>query len=78
MWPEAALILGAYLFGALPVLFLMGKLKGVYLIGVIDSVAFRKDEQAVEALQTIICEGNQSVAAAAIAALGRMGGTVSD
>lgn len=31
MWPEVALILGAYLFGALPVLFLMGKLKGVDL-----------------------------------------------
>ena len=55
----------------------LGKLKGTYLIGVIDSVARRGDEQAVEALYAIICRGNQSVAAAAIAALGRIGGAAS-
>lgn len=56
----------------------LGKLKGAYLIGVIDSVASRRDEQAAEALQAIICRGNQSAAAAAIAALGTIGGTAGD
>jgi len=55
----------------------MGKLKGAYLIGVIDSVAHRGDEQAVEALYRIICRGKQSSTAAAIAALGKIGGAAS-
>ncbi len=55
----------------------LGKLKGIYLVGVIDSVARRGDQQASEALYTIICHSKQSTAAAAIAALGKIGGVTS-
>jgi HEAT repeat protein len=49
-------------------------LKGKWLLGVIDSLAVRKDMTAVPALERLADDQDQEVAAAALVALGRIGG----
>ena len=51
----------------------MGKVEGRTLIGVINSIAVRRDEKAVEALIERMKAGEPDVASAAAAALGRIG-----
>ncbi|MFP6702456.1 MAG: HEAT repeat domain-containing protein, partial [Planctomycetaceae bacterium] len=50
----------------------LGKLKGRQLVGVINSVATRKDTQAVDALVSLAAGGENEVAAAAVSALGAL------
>ena len=49
-------------------------LKGRLLIGVINSIGVRRDAKAVDALVTRLGDADADVAAAAAAALGRIGG----
>ncbi len=51
----------------------LGQLKGRLLVGVINSIAQRRDPNAVEALAKLIDDSDAEVAAAAAAALGRIG-----
>lgn len=51
----------------------MGKLKGRMLIGVINSIAVRRDAQAVEPLIARLKDADAGVAASAAAALGKIG-----
>ncbi len=48
----------------------LGELNGRQLVGVINSVAVRKDTQAVDALVRVVGDDDDEVAAAAISALG--------
>ncbi len=50
----------------------MPKLQGKLLVGVIDSIGFRRDSQATEALVKLATGSDAEVAAAALAALGRI------
>ncbi len=50
----------------------MGRLSGAHLVGVINSIGFRRDAQAVPALIQKLGESDPQVAAAAAAALGRI------
>jgi len=50
----------------------MGKVKGRPLIGVINSIGMRRDEKAVPALMKLLKDADKGVAAAAIAAMGRI------
>jgi len=52
----------------------MGKLKGRQLVGVINSIGFRRDPQAVPGLSAKLKGSDAQVIAAAAAALGRIGG----
>lgn len=52
----------------------MGKLQGRLLIGVINSIGFRRDAKAVEGLVQKLKDADVDVASAAAAALGRIGG----
>lgn len=52
----------------------LGRTKGQVLVGVINSLGARKDEQAVEALARLLADKDASVAAASAAALGKIGG----
>ena len=52
----------------------LGKLKGLPLAGVIDSLGVRKDAQAIEPLAKLLTEGDPAVAQAAARALGSIGG----
>jgi HEAT repeat protein len=52
----------------------MGKVQGRLLIGVINSIAVRRDAKAVDGLVTKLKDGDADVASAAAAALGRIGG----
>ncbi len=52
----------------------LGKLEGQLLVGVIDSLGFRKDEQAVEPLAKLLTDADPLVAGAAARALGSIGG----
>jgi len=52
----------------------MGKLEGRLLIGVINSIGVRRDSEAVAALAEKLKDGDADVAAAAAAALGKIGG----
>ena len=49
-------------------------LKGNLLLGAIDSLAVRRDEAAVPALERLADDQDQEVASAAVGALGRIGG----
>ncbi len=51
----------------------MGKLKGKLLIGVINSIGNRRDAGATEGLRRLLADPDPDVAAAAAAALGRVG-----
>lgn len=51
----------------------MGKVKGRMLIGVINSIAYRRDAQAVDALVARLADADAGVAASAAAALGKIG-----
>ena len=53
----------------------MGKLKGELLVGVIDSIGWRRDANAAVELTRLIGAEDPAVAAAAAAALGRIGGS---
>jgi len=53
----------------------LGRTKGRVLIGVINSLGARKDEQAVAALIRLLADNDAAVAAAAAAALGKIGGS---
>ncbi len=50
----------------------LGKLKGPQLVGVINSVATRKDIQSVDALTRLAASDDNQVAAAAVSALGAL------
>jgi len=50
----------------------LGKLKGRQLVGVINSIATRKDRQSVNALVNLVSRDNNEVAAAAVSALGAL------
>ena len=50
----------------------MGRLSGLHLVGVINSIGFRRDAQAVPALVRRLGDSDPQVAAAAAAALGRI------
>ncbi len=50
------------------------KLKGTLLVGVINSVGYRRDAKAVGALAKLLYDGDSEIAQAAAAALGRIGG----
>ena len=52
----------------------MGKLQGRLLVGVINSIAVRRDAKAVEPLTAKLKDADADVASAAAAALGRIGG----
>jgi len=52
----------------------LSKLKGVQLIGVVNSIAKRRDAKAGPALARMMSDPNADVAQAAAAALGRIGG----
>ena len=52
----------------------MGKLEGRLLVGVINSIAVRRDAKAVDALAGKLKDADTSVASAAAEALGRIGG----
>jgi HEAT repeat protein len=52
----------------------MGKVQGRLLIGVINSIAVRRDAKAVDSLVAKLKDGDADVASAAAAALGRIGG----
>ncbi len=52
----------------------LGKLEGPLLVGVIDSLGFRKDAQAVEPLAKFLTDADPAVAQAAARALGSIGG----
>lgn len=52
----------------------MGKLQGRLLIGTINSIGYRRDSKAVEGLTQKLQDSDADVAAAAAAALGRIGG----
>jgi len=52
----------------------MGKLQGRLLVGVINSIARRRDAKAVEALAAKLKDADAEVASAAAAALGHIGG----
>jgi HEAT repeat protein len=62
--PEAAAVLREAL----------GRAQGRVLIGAINSLGVRKDEQAVEALVRLLAEKDPAVAGAAAAVLGKIGG----
>jgi HEAT repeat protein len=64
--PDAAA--AAALRDALP------RAKGRVLIGIINSLGVRRDDQAVEHLTPLLADPDQSLAAAAAAALGKIGG----
>ena len=53
----------------------LGQLRGRLLVGVINSIGFRRDPKAVGALAGKIKDSDFDTAAAAAAALGRIGGT---
>ncbi|MCX5683595.1 MAG: HEAT repeat domain-containing protein [Planctomycetota bacterium] len=55
----------------------MGKVQGRLLIGVINSLAVRRDAKAVDALIARLKDADADVASAAAAALGRIGGAAS-
>ncbi|MDO8540297.1 MAG: hypothetical protein Q7S40_07625 [Opitutaceae bacterium] len=61
--PEA----GAALRGAL------GQLQGSLLIGVVNTIGFRRDAQATAALVRLLDHGDEGISTAAAAALGRIG-----
>lgn len=65
--PIADASAGEALRAALP------KLKGIELAGVINSLAKRRDEKAVPALNKLVNDGDVNVSRAAIAALGSIG-----
>ena len=50
----------------------LGKLKGRLLAGVVTSIGARRDTKAVAALQKLVSDNDKDVAAAALAALGRI------
>jgi len=52
----------------------LGKLKGRLLVGVIDSLGFRKDTEAIEPLAKLLTDADPVVARAAARALGSIGG----
>ena len=52
----------------------LGKLQGRLLVGVINSIAVRRDTQAVDALVEKLDDSNASVASASAVALGHIGG----
>jgi HEAT repeat protein len=52
----------------------MGKVQGMLLVGVINSIGVRRDAKAVDALVGRLKDGDAEVATAAAAALGRIGG----
>jgi len=52
----------------------MGKVEGRLLIGVINSIGYRRDGKAVAGLVVRLRDGDAEVASAAAAALGRVGG----
>ncbi len=51
----------------------LGKVQGKLLVGVINSIGFRRDASATAALAGLLAGPDESVTAAAAAALGRMG-----
>ena len=51
----------------------LGKLKGKLLVGVINSIAVRRDAKAAETLSRLLQDGDPQVASAAAVALGRIG-----
>lgn len=51
----------------------LGKLQGMLLVGVIDSIGNRRDAAAVDALTKLLGSADKQVAAAAASALGRIG-----
>jgi len=51
----------------------MGKLKGKLLVGVLNSIGQRRDVKAVTGLKKLLSDADAEVAAAAAAALGRIG-----
>ena len=51
----------------------LGKVQGKLLVGVINSIGFRRDAKATAALAGLLSNSNVEVAAAAAAALGRIG-----
>jgi HEAT repeat protein len=53
----------------------LGRTKGRVLIGVINSLGVRRDEQAVRALARLVADKDEAVAGAAAAALGKIGGS---
>jgi len=53
----------------------LGRAKDRVLIGVVNSVGVRKDEQAVAALVRLLADEDTAVAVAAAAALGKIGGS---
>jgi len=55
----------------------VGKLRGRLLVGVINSIAVRRDVLAVDALIQKLDDSNASVASAAAVALGHIGGDIS-
>jgi HEAT repeat protein len=52
----------------------MGKVQGRLLIGVMNSIGYRRDAQAIKGLAAKLADADVEVAAAAAAALGRIGG----
>jgi HEAT repeat protein len=50
----------------------LGKLQGMLLVGVIDSIGIRRDAKAVEPLEKLLGDSDLDVARAAAAALGRI------
>ena len=53
----------------------LGRLKGKLLVGVINSIAVRRDPKAVDALARLLPDADPQVASAAAIALGRIGTT---
>ncbi len=51
----------------------LGKTQGTLLVGVINTLGFRRDAQATEALGKLLANSNTDVSTAAAAALGRIG-----